>query len=115
VITGNGLNKIKPPTYDSQTSWATYQLQFETAANANGWQTLPIAQQSNYQALGAALERRYGVQHRKEVYQTQLKARQQKTGENLQEFEAEIRRFMHLASTQPSRMKSKKNLWHSIL
>jgi len=34
VITGNGLNKIKPPTYDGQTSWATYQLQFEAAANA---------------------------------------------------------------------------------
>jgi len=31
------------------------------------------------------------------VYQTQLKARQQKTGENLQEFEAEIRRLVHLA------------------
>jgi len=31
------------------------------------------------------------------VYQTQLKARQQKTGENLQEFEAEIRCLVHLA------------------
>jgi len=60
-------------------------------------QTLPIAKQSNYEALVAALERRYGDQHRKGVYQTQLKARQQKTGENLQEFEAEIRRLVHLA------------------
>jgi len=31
------------------------------------------------------------------VYQTQLKARLQKTGENLQEFEADIRRLVHLA------------------
>lgn len=32
VITENGINKIEPSTYDGQTSWTTYQLQFEAAA-----------------------------------------------------------------------------------
>jgi len=37
VITENGLNKINTPTYDGQTSWTGYQLQFDAAGNANGW------------------------------------------------------------------------------
>jgi len=46
-------------------------------------QTLSIAQQSNYEALIAALEQRYGDQHRKGVYQTQLKLQKlRKTAEN---------------------------------
>jgi len=49
-------------------------------------QTLPIAQQSNCEAC----RHRYEDQDRKGLYQTQLTGRQQKPGENIQEFEAEF-------------------------
>ncbi|UYV84428.1 K02A2.6-like [Cordylochernes scorpioides] len=47
--------------------------------------------------LMGELELRYGEQHLRQVYQTQLKLRRQKVGESLQWFEADVKRLCHLA------------------
>ncbi|XP_050516494.1 uncharacterized protein LOC126891361 [Diabrotica virgifera virgifera] len=114
---------LKPPTFDGQTAWETYRFQFEAAARANGWteremsaslvvslrgqaatdlQFLPQDSPS-YDSLVQALETRYGQQHLKQVFQSQLKVRYQKHNESLQEFEADIKRLLHLAYPQAPR------------
>jgi hypothetical protein len=113
-----GLVKLKPPPFDGTTSWSMYKKQFEAAAGANNWddegkavaltlalrgqalqilQTLPVEDQKNYAAFVKALELRYGDHHLSQVYQSQLRARVQKSGENLQEFAADVERLVHLA------------------
>lgn len=113
-----GNNKIKPPTYDGHTSFETYKLQFEMAGKANNWsneekvmalvvalrgpaldllRTLPEAEKGDYQKLTAALELHFGEQHLQQLFRTQLKTRKQKVGETLQDFEADVRKLMHLA------------------
>jgi hypothetical protein len=112
-----GLVKLKKP-FDGTTSWSMYKKQFEAAAGANNWddagkavaltlalcgqalqilQTLPVEDQKNYAAFVKALELRYGDHHLSQVYQSQLRARVQKSGENLQEFAADVERLVHLA------------------
>jgi predicted aspartyl protease len=113
-----GLVKLKPPPFDGTTSWSMYKKQFEAAAGANNWddegkavaltlalrgqalqilQTLSVEDQKNYAAFVKALELRYGDHHLSQVYQSQLRARVQKSGENLQEFAADVERLVHLA------------------
>ncbi|POS82547.1 hypothetical protein EPUL_004988, partial [Erysiphe pulchra] len=110
--------KISPPTFDGKTPWCTYQKQFEAAAKANGWdegekvtalivalrgealnilQVIPASQQGNYEALITKLQMRYGDAHLQQVYHAQIKGRQQKNAESLQEFEADIARLVRLA------------------
>ncbi|XP_050507866.1 trichohyalin-like [Diabrotica virgifera virgifera] len=111
---------LKPPTFDGQTAWETYRFQFEAAAKANGWNENEMAASlvvslrgqaatvlqflpqdaPNYTSLVQALETRYGQQHLKQVFQSQLKVRYQKRNESLQEFEADIKRLLHLAYPQ---------------
>lgn len=114
--TSSSAGKMKPPVFDGQVSWSVYKRQFEAATKANHWtneekatalvialrgqasellQTIP--NQDDYDALVNALELRYGNEHLQEVYRVQLKARQQKSGETLQELEADIERLAHLA------------------
>ncbi|KAH0818866.1 hypothetical protein GEV33_003925 [Tenebrio molitor] len=112
------LVKLKPPPFDGTTSWSMYKKQFEAAAEANNWddegkavaltlalrgqavqilQTLPVEDQKNYAAFVKALELRYGDHHLSQVYQSQLRARVEKSSENLQEFAADVERLVHLA------------------
>ncbi|XP_050519006.1 uncharacterized protein LOC126893105 [Diabrotica virgifera virgifera] len=111
---------LKPPTFDGQTAWETYRFQFEAAAKANGWTEREMAaslvvslrgqaatvlqflpqDSPSYDSLVQALETRYGQQHLKQVFQSQLKVRYQKHNESLQEFEADIKRLLHLAYPQ---------------
>jgi hypothetical protein len=58
-----------------------------------------VEDQKNYAAFIKALELRYGDHHLSQVYQSQLRARVQKSGENLQEFAADVERLVHLAYT----------------
>ncbi|KAJ8979620.1 hypothetical protein NQ317_005297 [Molorchus minor] len=111
-------SKIKPPTYDGKTSWQTYMKQFEAAANVNNWsesekatalvvslrgdaleilQTLNEDQHKNYEDLVLQLEMRFGDKHLQQVYQAQLKGRNQRINENLQQYEADIARLVYLA------------------
>ncbi|KAJ8936913.1 hypothetical protein NQ318_010940 [Aromia moschata] len=112
---------LKPPTYDGQSSWSMYRRQFEAAAKANGWtpqematslvislrgqaleilQSIPEEQQNDYDRIVGALEIRYGHKYLRQVYQSQIKSRQQRTNESLQEYEADIERLVHLAYPQ---------------
>ena len=58
---------------------------------------MPSDNQNVYAELTKALELWYGDKHLCEVYHEQLKARQQRSRETLQEFEASIDRFIRLA------------------
>ncbi|KAJ8952779.1 hypothetical protein NQ318_008096, partial [Aromia moschata] len=112
---------LKPPTYDGQSSWSMYRRQFDAAAKANGWtpqematslvislrgqaleilQSIPEEQQNDYNRIVGALEIRYGHKYLRQVYQSQIKSRQQRSNESLQEYEADIERLVHLAYPQ---------------
>ncbi len=115
--TSDGIGKMKPPIFDGLVSWSVYKRQFEAAARINNWtrdeekatalvlalrgkasellQTIP--DQRDYGAIVKAIELRYGDEHMQEVFRVQLKTRQQKPGESLQELEADIERLAHLS------------------
>ncbi|KAJ8937331.1 hypothetical protein NQ318_011835 [Aromia moschata] len=105
---------LKPPTYDGQSSWSMYRRQFEAAAKANEWtsqematslvislrgqaleilQSISEEQQNDYDRIVGALEIRYGHKYLRQVYQSQIKSRQQSSNESLQEYEADIERL----------------------
>uniref|UniRef100_A0A2C9KZC3 Uncharacterized protein n=1 Tax=Biomphalaria glabrata TaxID=6526 RepID=A0A2C9KZC3_BIOGL len=56
-----------------------------------------IPNQQDYAALVQAMELRYGDEHLQEVYRVQLKTRQQRVSETLQELKMDIERLAHLA------------------
>ncbi|CAH2005971.1 unnamed protein product [Acanthoscelides obtectus] len=106
---------MKSPQFDGTPPWNVYRRQFEAAANANGWsstekataltlalrgdgaailQRISPEEQEVYEQLLGHLEMRYGQSHLEHVYHTQLKNRFQKSGKSLQEFEADIARWM---------------------
>ncbi|KAJ8949726.1 hypothetical protein NQ318_005047 [Aromia moschata] len=57
-------------------------------------------QQNDYDRIIGALEIRYGHKYLRQVYQSQIKSRQQRSNESLQEYEADIERLIHLAYPQ---------------
>ncbi|KAJ8943097.1 hypothetical protein NQ318_009171 [Aromia moschata] len=104
-----------------KSSWSMYRRQFEAAAKANGWtpqematslvislrgqaleilQSIPEEQQNDYDRIVGALEIRYGHKYLRQVYQSQIKSRQQRSNESLQEYEADVERLVHLAYPQ---------------
>lgn len=109
--------KVKPPIFDGTVSWTVYKRQFEAAAKVNNWRTNEekatglmlalrgkatellqiVSDQQDYEALVRTMELRFGDEHMKEVYRVQLKTRQQKPGETLQELMADIERLARLA------------------
>ncbi|UYV62133.1 K02A2.6-like, partial [Cordylochernes scorpioides] len=116
--TASAVLKITPPTFDGQSSFGNYMRQFEAVSLNNGWgeaerainlivalrgpaldllQTIPEQDQRSYVSLVSALELRFGDQHSRHVFQSQLKLRRQKMGESLQEFEADLKRLCLMA------------------
>ncbi|UYV71663.1 K02A2.6-like, partial [Cordylochernes scorpioides] len=116
--TASAVLKITPPTFDGQSSFGNYMRQFEAVSLNNGWgeaeraidlivalrgpaldllQTIPEQDQRSYVSLTSALELRFGDQHSRHVFQSQLKLRRQKMGESLQEFEADLKRLCLMA------------------
>ncbi|KAF8795158.1 hypothetical protein HNY73_003038 [Argiope bruennichi] len=104
--------------YDGQTSWQVYKTQFAIVAEANGWdpitkarqlasslraeaadilRTIPDNEQLNFDALSSALELRFGEICLKDYSRLQLKTRQQKPNETLQELATDIEKLSHLA------------------
>ncbi|XP_049310622.1 uncharacterized protein LOC125778134 [Bactrocera dorsalis] len=113
------IQRLKAPTFDGSIPFQIFKLQFEKTATANNWnaadkvaslfvslkgpaaeilQTIPDCERDNYEALMSAIERRYGSEHRKQIYQIELQNRGQKMNESLQEFATEIERLAHLAN-----------------
>jgi len=112
--------KLKPPTFDGTSPFEIFQLQFETATTSNRWgeadkvaalivalkggaaeilQMIPENDRGDYKEIMRTLERRYGHNHRREIYRLELKGRCQKTGETLQEFASVIERMVYKAHT----------------
>ncbi|XP_055944373.1 myosin-J heavy chain-like [Argiope bruennichi] len=104
--------------YDGQTSWQVYKTQFAIVAEANGWdpitkarqlasslraeaadilRTIPDNEQLNFDALSSALELRFGEKCLKDYSRLQLKTRQQKPNETLQDLATDIEKLSHLA------------------
>ncbi|KAJ8975990.1 hypothetical protein NQ317_016236 [Molorchus minor] len=110
--------RMKPPQFDGKTPWPNYLRQFKAAAKTNDWsmdekataltlalrgdatdilQTLPSAEQADYEQLIKHLEMRYGQTNLEYVYHSQLKNRYQKPSETLKEFQVDISRLVRLA------------------
>ncbi|GFX16047.1 retrovirus-related Pol polyprotein from transposon 412 [Trichonephila clavipes] len=109
---------IKLSTYDGKSSWQVYKTQFSIVADVNQWdsqtkacqlaaslradaadilQTLPETQRLDIDALVNALELRFGEKCVKDYSRLQLKSRQQKVSETLQELATDVERLSHLA------------------
>ncbi|XP_067633481.1 uncharacterized protein [Eurosta solidaginis] len=112
-------SKVKTPSFDGSVPFQVFKLQFEKTAAVNNWnvedkvaalfvalkgpaaeilQTIPEYERNSYDALMAAVERRYGSEHRKQIFQIELQNRYQKANETLQEFASDIERLAHLAN-----------------
>ncbi|GFW29538.1 uncharacterized protein TNCV_1549491 [Trichonephila clavipes] len=106
---------IKLSTYDGKSSWQVYKTQFSIVADANQWdpqtkacqlaaslrakaaeilQTLPETQRLDFDALVNALELRFGEKCVKDYSRLQLKSRQQKVSETLQNWRRTSRGFL---------------------
>ncbi|XP_067637433.1 uncharacterized abhydrolase domain-containing protein DDB_G0269086-like [Eurosta solidaginis] len=111
--------KVKTPSFDGSVPFQVFKLQFEKTAAVNNWnaedkvaalfvalkgpaaeilQTIPEGERNSYDALMAAVERRYGSEHRKQIFQIELQNRYQKANETLQEFASDVERLAHLAN-----------------
>ncbi|GFV16847.1 gag-Pol polyprotein [Trichonephila clavipes] len=127
---------IKLSTYDGKFSWQVYKTQFSIVADANQWdsqtkacqlaaslradaadilQTLPETQRLDFDALVNALELRFGEKCVKDYSRLQLKSRQQKVSETLQELATDVERLSHLAfSDCPTEVREVLTLQHFI-
>ncbi|GFW05346.1 retrovirus-related Pol polyprotein from transposon 412 [Trichonephila clavipes] len=127
---------IKLSTYDGKSSWQVYKTQFSIVADANQWdsqtkacqlaaslradaadilQTLPETQRLDFDALVNALELRFGEKCVKAYSRLQLKSRQQKVSETLQELATDVERLSHLAfSDWPTEVREVLALQHFI-
>ncbi|GFT44495.1 gag-Pol polyprotein [Trichonephila clavipes] len=127
---------IKLSTYDGKSSWQVYKTQFSIVADANQWdsqtkacqlaaslradaadilQTLPETQRLDFDALVNALELRFGEKCAKDYSRLQLKSRQQKVSETLQELATDVERLSHLAfSNCPTEVREVLALQHFI-
>ncbi|GFW94407.1 retrovirus-related Pol polyprotein from transposon 412 [Trichonephila clavipes] len=106
---------IKLSTYDGKSSWQVYKTQFSIVADANQWdsqtkacqlaaslradaadilQTLLETQRLDIDALANALELRFGEKCAKDYSRLQLKSRQQKVSETLQELATDVERLL---------------------
>ncbi|GFX87022.1 gag-Pol polyprotein [Trichonephila clavipes] len=127
---------IKLSTYDGKSSWQVYKTQFSIVADANQWdsqtkacqlaaslradaadilQTLPETQRLDFDALVNALELRFGEKCVMDYSRLQLKSRQQKVSETLQELATDVERLSHLAfSDCPTEVREVLALQHFI-
>ncbi|XP_067623232.1 uncharacterized protein [Eurosta solidaginis] len=111
--------KVKTPSFDGSVPFQVFNLQFEKTSAVNNWnaedkvaalfmalkgpaaeilQTIPEGERNSYEALMGALERRYGTEHRRQIYQMELLNRFQRPGETLQEFASDVERLAYLAN-----------------
>ncbi|ESO09675.1 hypothetical protein HELRODRAFT_184573 [Helobdella robusta] len=108
--------KLDP--FDGEMSWNVYKTQFEAAATSNCWngkeratalilalrgsaaevlQTIPAKNHFNYEVLVSALDLRYGEEHMKQIYRSQLRNKTQRSGESIQQLAQDIERLTLLS------------------
>ncbi|GFX12178.1 CCHC-type domain-containing protein [Trichonephila clavipes] len=100
--------------WDSQTKACQLAASLRADA-ADILQTLPETQRLDFDALVNALELRFGEKCVKDYSRLQLKSRQQKVSETLQELATDVERFSHLAfSDCPTEVREVLALQHFI-
>ncbi|GBM67441.1 hypothetical protein AVEN_265396-1 [Araneus ventricosus] len=113
--------RVKPLTFDGQTSWAVFKTQFDVVSSANGWvdrvkasqlvvslrgsasevlRGIPADKLTDLTTIEKALESRFGHSHLIQFYRAELKARRQKAGESFQVLAADVERLMSLAYSE---------------
>ncbi|GFW72741.1 hypothetical protein TNCV_1265851 [Trichonephila clavipes] len=106
---------IKLSTYDGKSSWQVYKTQFSIVADANQWDSQTKACHGWISTLVNALELRFGEKCVKDYSRLQLKSRQQKVSETLQELATDVERLSHLAfSDCPTEVREVLALQHFI-
>ncbi|GBM67085.1 hypothetical protein AVEN_74822-1 [Araneus ventricosus] len=90
---------VKPLTFDGQTSWTVFKIQFDVVSSTNGWtdfvkasqlvaslrrsaaevlQGIPDEKLADLMTIEKALESRFGDNHLTQFYRTELKTGRQK-------------------------------------
>ncbi|GBN41600.1 hypothetical protein AVEN_182441-1, partial [Araneus ventricosus] len=108
---------VKSLTFDGQTSWTVFKMQFDVVSATNGWTGPVKASQlvaslrgsaaevlqgilsdklTDLTTIENALESRFGDSHLTQFYRTELKTRRQKSRESLQVLAADVERLMNL-------------------
>ncbi|KNC24232.1 hypothetical protein FF38_03285 [Lucilia cuprina] len=60
-------------------------------------ESVPVSNRNNYDNIMEALQRKYGGEHKQELYRMELRGRVQNSNETLQDFALEIERLLQLA------------------
>ena len=115
---------IMPDRYDGSTHWSDYRAHFESCADINGWNDYHKSrflravltgnaqqvltdfhgEEPSYRELSTALEARFGPGERAEVNLAELRNRQRKSNETLQELAQSIKRLTNLAYPEVDRL-----------
>ncbi|ESN93948.1 hypothetical protein HELRODRAFT_180357 [Helobdella robusta] len=109
---------LKVSAFDGETSWNINKAQFETAAMNFGWnirkrttalvvalrgleaedlQTIPVEKYFNYDVLVNALILRYGEEHMRQIYRSQLRNWTQRNVESIQQLSQDIELLTQLS------------------
>ena len=108
---------VRAQIYDGSTSWRDYLSQFVRVAGLNGWgrqpldhlwvhlagtalsfvRGLPREQQDSFEALSAALDRRFGAERLSAIHKAELMGRRRQRGETLGALGQDIRRLTSCA------------------
>ena len=109
---------VMPDKFDGSIAWQDYQAHFDLCAELNAWSDIQKANylavslrgaaqellgdmscdmRQNYQFLTGTLCARFGSEGQTELFRTQLKSRQRKSGESLPELAQSIRRLVSRA------------------
>ncbi|XP_065356251.1 uncharacterized protein LOC135950648 [Calliphora vicina] len=109
--------RIKAPSFDGSTLFNVFKFQFDTVAVRNMWnneekaielilalkgnaavvlESVPASNRNCYDDIMEAVQRKYGGEHKKELYRMELRGRVQKPNETLQDFALEIERLLQL-------------------
>ncbi|GBN93536.1 hypothetical protein AVEN_169936-1 [Araneus ventricosus] len=107
--------RVKPLTFDMQTSWIVFKTQFDVVNSTDGWtnfektsklvtslrgsaaevlQGIPADKLMDLTTIENALESRFGASHLTQFYRTELKTRRQRPRESLQVLSADVERLM---------------------
>ena len=123
VKVGTSIIRQRAPRYDGTSTWEAYLVQFEIAAELNGWTcpekaaflatsldgsaanilgAIPADRRKDYSALVTALETRFGCSVQKELNRVRLRNRRRQRGEPLVVVADDVERLARLTYADAS-------------